>query len=155
EAVAPRRAYLADGRPDNLEHVVEPLADRLSGRSLGVALAGGGARALAAIGVVEELLAAGYRLDRLSGCSIGGVVAALFATGRGAAEVDALCYEEFVRRNPFNDYTVPRTALSRGHKAEAGLRRNFGGLHFEELPRELVLVSTDLFGRRVILHRHG
>jgi len=68
---------------DRLEHVLRsrgvlgceldlrPLASRLAGRSVGLALAGGGARAFAHIGVIEALLAEGVEIDRVSGCSVG------------------------------------------------------------------------------------
>ena len=49
------------------------------------------------------------------------------------------CYEEWVRRNPINDYTVPRAALIKGHKAEAMLERVFGDVRLEELARIVLL----------------
>ncbi len=150
DVVQPRRVYTGD-----LGAAVSSVAARLAGRSLGVALAGGGARAFAAIGVLHELEGAGFEVDRISGCSVGGVVAALYASGKTAAGVDAACYEEFVRRSPFRDYTVPRVAISRGRKAEAGLERQFGDLYLEELPRQLALVSTDMLNHTAVVHRRG
>ena len=43
------------------------MARRLAGRSLGVVLSGGGARAFAHLGVLEVLLDAGMRVDRVGG----------------------------------------------------------------------------------------
>jgi NTE family protein len=153
DALAPRFVQQADG--DSLPAAMASLAARLSGRSIGLALAGGGARAFAAIGVIEELEAAGFSIDRLAGCSVGSVVAALFATGRDAAAVDAACYEEFVRRNPFNDYRLPTVSLVRGRKTESAISRHLGETVFEELPRELTVVSTDLIHRQLVVHRRG
>ena len=154
DAVSPRHVH-AVAAAEGLADACGALASRLGGRSLGVALAGGGARAFAAIGVLHELEAAGLRVDRISGASVGGVVAALYASGRDAAAVDAVCYEEFVRRSPFRDYTLPRVAISRGRKAETALRRQLGDLHFEELPRQLALVSSDMLSRTAVIHRRG
>ena len=153
DVLAPRFAAVADGGA--LSDVVESLGARLAGRSIGVAVAGGGARSLSAIGVVEELQNAGFAIDRWSGCSIGSVVAALFATGRDAAAVDAVCYDEFVRRNPFNDYRLPTVSLAKGRKTEAAIARYLGDSLFEQLPRELTLVSTDLLARKLVVHRRG
>jgi len=155
DAVSPRHVYACRDDDEDLDGAVSALAARLAGRSLGVALAGGGARAFAAIGVFHELEAEGLRVDRLSGCSAGGVIAALYASGEDAAGVDAACYDEFVRRNPFRDYTVPRYAISRGRRAETALQRQLGDLYFEELPRQLALVSTDMVGRSAVIHRRG
>jgi NTE family protein len=155
DAVDPRRVYACRANGGDLAAAVGAIAARLARRSLGVALAGGGARAFAAIGVLEELEANSVRVDRISGCSVGGLVAALYASGRTAAGVDAICYEEFVRRSPFRDYTLPRVSISRGRKAEAALHRQFDDLHFEELPRQLALVSTDMLNNMAVVHRRG
>jgi predicted acylesterase/phospholipase RssA len=54
-----------------------------------------------------------------------------------------------------NDYRLPTVSITRGRKTEAAIDRHFGGLLFEELPRELVIVSTDLQRRAVVEHRRG
>ena len=153
DAVAPRIAHVVEG--DDLAAAVAGLARRIAGRSVGVAIAGGGARSLAAIGVVEELERAGFVVDRLAGCSVGSVIAALFAMGHSAAAVDAICYDEFVRRNPFNDYRLSSVSLTRGRKTEAAIGRRVGDIVFEALPRELTIVSTDLINRSLVVHRRG
>ncbi len=155
DTLSPRRVFLCQAEGGSLDAAIDGIAARLAGRSLGVALAGGGARALAAIGVLHELEAEGLLVDRISGCSIGSIVATLYASGEDAAGVDAVCYEELVRRNPFRDYTIPRFAISRGRRVENALERHLGELHFEELPRQLALVSTDMLTRRVVVHRRG
>ncbi|MFL6068095.1 MAG: MFS transporter [Gaiellaceae bacterium] len=153
DAVAPRRVYTCSA--NDLGAAVAPLAARLAGRSLGVALAGGGARAFASIGVLQELEENGFAVDRVSGCSVGGVIAAMYASGMTAAAVDAACYDEFVRRSPFGDLALPRVSLSRGRRAEASIARQIGDLHFEELPRQLALVSTDMLAHTAVVHRRG
>ena len=102
-------------------------------------LAGGGARAFAHLGVLETLLGAGLVADRVAGVSMGAFIGGLFAYGYDTEAIDACCYEEWVRRNPINDYTMPRTALIRGRKAEAMLERTFGDVRIEELARPLLL----------------
>jgi NTE family protein len=133
---------------------VRRLARRLSGRAVGLVLSGGGARALAHIGVVEELLAAGITIDRIGGASMGAFLGALLAQGMDADEIDAVCYQEFVRRNPIGDYTIPRTSLIRGRRAEAMLRRNLSGL-IEDLPLPYYCVSTDILAAEQVVHRRG
>ncbi len=134
---------------------VRPLADRLAGRSLGLVLAGGGARALTHVGVLAALEEAGIAVDRIAGCSIGAIVAALHATGMTTEELKDRLYAEFVRRRPFSDYTVPRAALAKGQRVHAALERSFAGRHIEGLPRQFRCVSTDLLSRTVVVHRRG
>ena len=94
-------------------------------------------------------------IDRVAGTSAGAVIAALYATGRNAEQTDAVVYEEFVRHNPVGDLTFPRYGLIRGERAATGIRRHLGGKIFEELPRELRVVSVDLLRRRPVVHSRG
>ena len=136
--------------------VLAALADRLLGRSIGMALAGGGARAFAHIGVLMELEEAGVVVDRIAGCSIGSIVAGLHAIGADGRAMYATAYEEFVRRRPFSDYTVPTASLARGRRTAAGLARALGAeTLIEGLPRQFHCVSTDLSTRSRYVHRRG
>lgn len=131
------------------------LARRLCGRSIGVVLSGGGARAFSHIGVLEELLAAGLTIDRVSGVSMGAFVGALFAMGLDPDEIDARCFEEWVQRRPLGDYTVPRHGLIRGTRAEAMVRRTFGEVMIEELPRSFTCGYAELRNGSLMLARYG
>lgn len=86
DAVAPRVSLQASA--DDVDGALRLIAARLAGRSIGVAVEGGGAWSFSTIRVVEELESAGYVIDRWAGCSVGSIVATLFATGRDAAAVD-------------------------------------------------------------------
>ncbi|MCW3030708.1 MAG: rane protein, partial [Solirubrobacterales bacterium] len=134
---------------------VRRMARRLAARSLGVVLAGGGARAFAHLGVLDVLLEAGMPVDRVGGVSMGSFIGGLLAAGHDSATIDALCYDEWVRRNPINDYTVPRAALIRGRKAEVMLERVFGDVCLEELSRTFYCASVDLRRARLVIDRDG
>ena len=134
---------------------VARLARRLTGRSVGVVLAGGGARAFAHIGVLDELLAAGVTIDRVGGVSMGAFVGALFALGHGPEEIDATCFDEWARRRPLRDYTVPRHSLIRGDRCRAMLRRCFGDVAIEELPRGFYSAASELRSGELVVFRSG
>lgn len=134
---------------------LQGLVDRLTGRSVGLAFGGGGARAFSQIGVLLELEAAGIRIDRLAGTSMGSVLAGAYATGATAAEVSATAYQEFVRENMLSDYHLPRTSLARGARMQRALRRTYRDLRIEQLPRGFRCVSTDLLTRSSVVHRRG
>jgi NTE family protein len=154
ERLDTRAVHLVRAGPDHATSI-EAMARRLAGRSVGVVLSGGGARGLAHIGVLDELLAAGVKIDRLGGCSMGALVGALFARGLNPDEIEQRLREELVARKPMSDYTVPLAALLRGRKAEAMLLRLFGDLQVEELAREFFCVSSDLVSSELIVHRRG
>jgi NTE family protein len=134
---------------------LRPLAARIAGRSVGLVLSGGAARAFSHLGVLEELEAAGVTIDRYAGTSMGAIIAGLAATGRDAAAVDATMYEYFIRSNPTSDYTLPSKGLIRGRRTLAALRNAFGGQLVEEMPHEFRCVSVDLLERRAVVHRRG
>ena len=134
---------------------MRPVASRIAGRSVGLVLAGGGARAFAHLGILLELEQAGIVVDRIAGASQGSIIAAVHARGYDAATSIDLCYEEFVRNNPYNDVTVPMVSLVKGRKTEKALRRRLTGIHIEELPRQFRCVSTDLQSRTPYVHRTG
>jgi EmrB/QacA subfamily drug resistance transporter len=134
---------------------VRPVAARIAGRSVGIALAGGGARAFAHLGVLMELEDAGIHVDRLTGASQGSIIAAVYARGIDAQTAVDMCYEEFVRSNPYNDYTLPTASMVKGRKTERAMRKHLGGVHIEELPRQFRCVSTDLQTRASYVHRTG
>ena len=134
---------------------LRPLAARIAGRSVGLVLSGGAARAFAHLGVLEELESAGVIVDRYAGTSMGAIIAGLAATGRDTAAVDATIYEYFIRSNPTGDYTLPSKGLIRGRRTLAALRGAFGGQLVEELPNEFRCVSVDLLDRRAVVHRQG
>ncbi len=144
-------------------HLVEPgsstdvarMARRVMARSLGVVLSGGGARGLAHIGVLDELVRAGARIDRIGGTSMGAVVAGLFATGVSPGELLELARAELVPRRLFGDVGWPRHALIRGRRAEITLARMFGGALIEDQRRRMFAVSVDLVAAERVVHRRG
>jgi predicted acylesterase/phospholipase RssA/CRP-like cAMP-binding protein len=130
-------------------------ARRLAERSPGIVLSGGGARALAHLGVLEELSSAGLRFDRVAGVSLGSLVAATAAMGLDVQEICEIFERSFVATNPTRDYTVPAFSLLRGIKARRLLTEVFEDRHIEELPLRFFCLSCDLVEREVVIHRTG
>ena len=131
------------------------LARRLSGRSVGLVLSGGGARAFAHIGVIEQLEASGILVDRVAGVSMGAFLGGMYAAGLDAEEIDAISYENWVRRYPLNDWRLPRHAMIQGQRFAEMLQGVFGDVRFEELERSFFCASADLRRSELVVHRHG
>ena len=131
------------------------VARRLAGRSLGVVLSGGGARAFAHLGVLEVLAGHELEIDRVGGTSMGAFISAMVALGWSPERAIDTCRTEVAQRAPFSDYTVPRYALIRARRGQSMLRRVFGDVNVEELPRPFFTVSADLLSGHMVVHREG
>ena len=51
-------------------------------KNVALVLSGGGARGMAHIGIIEELLKRGYKITSLAGTSIGSLIAGVYASGK-------------------------------------------------------------------------
>ncbi len=135
---------------------VARVARRLAGRSLGLVLSGGGARAFAHLGVLQVLAEEGIAIDRVGGTSMGSFIAAMVASGRPVAEMIEIFRADVARPVPLTDYTVPRYSLLKARsRGESLLRELFGEMTVEELPRPLFTVSADLVSGQMVVHREG
>jgi EmrB/QacA subfamily drug resistance transporter len=143
---------VAEGVPDD---DLRMLAARIGGWSVGVVMAGGGARGFAHIGVLQELTEAGILVDRVAGASIGSIVAGAWASGLDPQALHDVHYEDFVRANPIGDYTWPSVSLIKGRRTRSMLRRRLGGQEIQALPRQFRCMSVDLLGRVPMQHRSG
>ena len=152
DALAARALYLV--RPAAEQRDLGRAARRIAGRSVGIVLSGGGARAFAHIGVLDEFAAAGIEIDRVGGCSMGALLGAMYAIGMEPDEIDARCYEEWVRRRPLTDYRIPRHSLIKGERITAMLARNLPGL-VEDCERDFFCVSADLVSGDLVVHRRN
>lgn len=131
------------------------LARFISGRAIGIVLAGGGARGFAHIGVLKALSEARVPFDHLGGTSMGAIIAAGIAAEWSIEELTARMREAFVEQNPLSDYTLPLIAMVRGKKVSNLLREHFGDVQIEELPKPFFCVSSDLTSGRIHVHRTG
>lgn len=130
-------------------------ARRLSGRAVGIVFSGGGARALAHVGVIEELRAVGVRIDRVAGVSMGALVAGTLAQDLDDAVIYDIFRRNLVDQNPTADYTLPAYSIIRGRRTYRQLDETFGAARIEALPLRFFCVSADLNSRSLVVHRIG
>ncbi len=125
---------------------------------LGLALSGGGGRGLAHIGVLKALEGHGIRLDCLAGTSMGGIMAAGYAAGRNAAELEDVSAElgKFGKLIGLTDLGIHRGGLFKGSSAQSFLAELLQPHHtFETLTVPLTLSAVDLRSGREVALREG
>lgn len=122
---------------------------------LGLALGGGGARGLAHIGVLKELENAGIHVDYLAGTSMGGLIGAIYASGKSPDEIEAIAKEYSNTRKLLRliDPTVPRHGLFQGGQILTFFQKVLQDLTFSDLNIPLTVVAVDLIsGQEVHIH---
>lgn len=130
------------------------LARHLLGRSVGLALGGGGAKAFAEIGVLRALEEGGVPVDVIGGTSMGAVIGALAARGHDAQSVHA-ALREALRLKPFSGVTPPLVSLLSGKRLARTMRYLFGDERIEDLWRRYFCVSCNLTRGTVEAHDSG
>ena len=118
-------------------------------------LSGGGARGLAHIGVLKVLEREGIPVDCLSGASMGGILAAAYAAGFSASELEGIALGMARPRRLVHllDFRPPKRGLLAGRKLRAFLAQFLPPeLTFADLRLPLALEAVDLdAGREVAL----
>lgn len=143
--------HIREGRGDDHARLVR----FIMGKAVGLVLSGGGARALAHLGVIQALYEAGIPIDLVGGSSMGAIIGAAVAMGWDFDTIFQKMRESFFDTNPVNDYTFPLLALVRGKKVSWLLKRQFGSTRIENLQLPFYCVSTDLIKGQPIVHRIG
>ena len=135
---------------------MERLARVLAGRSIGLALGGGGARGFAHIGLLRAIAEHGIPIDAIGGTSMGASVAAQFAMGRD-------CEVDLARWPARSSWRSSRTAATRCRSSRfvsakrielAGASR-FGDVEIEDLWLPFFCVSSNLTNAQVMVHEQG
>jgi NTE family protein len=117
---------------------------------IGLALGGGVVRGFAHLGVLEVLEAEGLEIDFVGGTSVGSIMAYCYSAGMSIGHMKEMAEELgwWKLARPI----VPRHGFISFDLLEEYLVRSLGNLHFEDLVRPLVVMTTDMHtGRSVAL----
>jgi len=127
----------------------------LSKTSLSLVLSAGGARGLAHIGVIRELEARGYRIDAISGCSMGALVGGFYALGK--LEDYARWVSSLERMDILGllDVTHKRGGLITGERIMGKLHEWIGDVRIEDLPIKYTAVAVDIERERELWITEG
>jgi NTE family protein len=120
---------------------------------IGLALGGGAARGFAHIGAIQVLEDAGIRPDLVVGTSAGSLVAALYASGRGAQDLAATALT--LDEGAISDWTFPGRGVIRGEALARFVREKTGRRTIEQMRLPLGIVATDLDSGAAVLFRRG
>ncbi|PKP83270.1 MAG: cyclic nucleotide-binding protein [Alphaproteobacteria bacterium HGW-Alphaproteobacteria-18] len=152
QAAGAKRLFHWQG--DNGEDAMR-LARVMTGRSVGLVLSGGGARAYSHIGAIRAIRELGIPIDFAGGASMGAVVAACAAIGWSDEEIDWRIRKAFVETNPLGDYNLPVVGMVKGKRVNQRLQEHFGEIDIGDLQIPFFALSTNLATGQAKLHRCG
>ncbi len=120
---------------------------------LGVVCSGGGARAIAHIGVLHALEERGIRAECLAGTSAGAIVAALYAAGFSSDRM----LNFFEAKNPFrlSKLSFGKPGIIDTAKIRADFLEYFPEDSFESLDRRLFVAATDIVNAKLVIFESG
>lgn len=127
----------------------------LSGRAIGVVLAGGGALGCAHLGVMEGLLENGIPIDFYGGTSAGAAMGGALARGLNAQETLVQMEAMFVLAKAMKKITLPIHSILDPRVFDRELEKRYGTQDIADLPYNFFAVSTNLSTNSVYVHRRG
>lgn len=126
---------------------------------VGLALGGGAAFGLAHIGVIKALEKENIPVDIVAGSSMGALVAAFWASGKSAAEMETIMMEYNDRKDRvfclMGDVCFPKSSLVAGKNVIKFLKKNLGDKTFHDVRMQLKILATNLDTRKVMVYDSG
>lgn len=134
---------------------VHRLARAIAGTSRALCLGGGGARALAHIGVLQVLEENGIEFDAVAGTSMGAVVGAAHCLGLKAEEIEYNVRRILPDSSSILDRTLPLISFFTGKKLNRVILSFFQNLRFEDLELPFICNSADLNSGKIVVFDRG
>jgi NTE family protein len=124
-------------------------------KNVALVLSSGGARGIAHIGVINELLNSGYTITSVAGASMGSLVGGMLAKGKLDEFTEWLLGFTKMDVIKFMDLTTGHGGLIKGERILKLLGEFTGDINIEELPIPYACVAADLIGHKEIAFTQG
>ena len=123
-------------------------------RDVALVLSSGGARGLAHIGAIEELLAHGYRISSIAGCSMGALVGGVYAAGKLTEFQEWMKTIDRKKMLELTDFSLSLNHIVKGKRIIEAIMEFVPDMPIEDLPIPYCAVATDMkAGREVIFSK--
>lgn len=124
-------------------------------QKVALCLASGGSRGMAHIGAIEELLARGYEISSISGCSIGSLIGGIYAAGKIHEAHDWFCSLDKQQVLSLTDFSFGIGHLVKGKKVMDAIKEWVPDCNIEDLPIPAAFVATDIVNSQEVVFRTG
>jgi len=120
-----------------------------------VVLSSGSARGLAHIGAIEELLSRGYEITSIAGCSMGSLIAGMYASGRLEDFKEWMKTITFRKMFQLADFSIGIGHLVKGERIIEALEEVAPDMKIEDLRIPYCAVASDLTTGNEVVFRRG
>ena len=124
-------------------------------KDVALVLSSGGARGLAHIGAIQELEAQGYRITSVAGCSMGALIAGVYATGKLDTFREWMKTVNKKKMLELTDFSLSINHLVKGNRIIEAIMEFVPDVPIEELPIPYCAVATDWNTGREVVFRKG
>ena len=118
--------------------------------SISLVLGSGGARGLTHIGIIRWLEDNGYRIDSISGSSIGALVGGIYAMGKLDEFVNWVSAINHSEMFDLLDFTLRSAGIVKGERIIETLRNLTGEKNIEDLPIPFTAVASDIVNEKEV-----
>lgn len=124
-------------------------------QKVALVLSSGGARGVAHIGVIEELLNNGFNITSISGTSMGALVGGMYATGKLEVYKEWMCSLD--KMDVFNliDFTINTSGIVKGDKIIKEMKKLIPDSNIEDLKIPYSAIATDILSEQEIVFTSG
>jgi len=123
--------------------------------TVALVLGSGGARGIAHIGVIHELINQGYEISSISGSSMGALVGGVYAAGKLDEFESFLC--SLSKMDVFNlvDFTLSTQGIIKADRVLKEMQKFIPDQKIEDLPIKYAAVTTDLKNKKEVVITQG
>ena len=131
------------------------MKDEQKKKNVALVLSSGGARGLAHIGAIEELEARSYHISSIAGCSMGALIAGVYAAGK--IEEFREWMKTVTRRKMFEltDFSLSLNHIVKGKRIIEAIMEFVPDVAIEDLPIPYCAVATDLTAGKEVVFNKG
>lgn len=122
---------------------------------IALVLGSGGARGLAHIGVIEELLSRGYDITSVAGTSMGALVGGIYAAGKLPDFKKWVLGIDKFKMFQLLDFSFRLDGMVKGQRIISTLKEMVPDLSIEALPIPFAAISTDMAAEREVVFDSG
>lgn len=127
----------------------------MNNKKISLILGSGGARGYAHIGVIEELILQGYKIESISGSSMGALIGALYACGKLEVFKEWVLGLDLFDVAKLVDFSFTGTGIIQGDKVFYAIEEMIGDVMIEDLSIPFTVVATDIIKQKEVWVQKG